>query len=125
MRRSVAPLEAAPREGLREGFDMLCLGFSPSRPYLPCAAIGLHAGTPHMSRNERHVVPHGDDDWAVKAPHVERPSGIFPTQQDAIDRARQILRNDGGGELVIHRPDGSIRDSDTVPPGNDPFPPRG
>ena len=77
-----------------------------------------------MSRNERHVVPHGDD-WAVKAPHADRVSAILPTQQDAIDRARDILRNDGGGELVIHRPDGSIRDSDTVPPGNDPFPPKG
>jgi hypothetical protein len=25
---------------------------------------------------------------------------------------------------VIHRPDGRIRDSDTIPPGRDPFPPR-
>lgn len=78
MRRSVAPLEAAPREGLREGFGMLCLGFSRPRPYLPCAAIGLHCGTPHIFRNERPVVPHGDDDWAVKAPHAEPPSGVFP-----------------------------------------------
>ena len=124
MRRSVVPLEAAGGEEPREGFGMLCLGFFRPRPYLPCAAIGLHAGTPLMSRNERHVVPHGDD-WAVKAPNADRASAVLPTQQDAIDRARDILRNDGGGELVIHRPDGSIRDSDTVPPANDPFPPRG
>lgn len=45
-------------------------------------------------------------------------------QDEATDRARQIVHNTGGGEVVIHRPDGSIRDSDTVPPGDDPFPPR-
>ena len=27
-----------------------------------------------------------------------------------------LLRNQGGGEVRIHRPDGTIRDSDTVPP---------
>ena len=77
-----------------------------------------------MSRNERHVVPRGDG-WAVVKPGPDQSSGLFDTQQEAIDRAREILRNDGGGELVKHRPDGTIRDSDTVPPGNDPFPPRG
>ena len=44
------------------------------------------------------------------------------TQADAIDRARQILTNDGGEELTKSR-DGKIRDSDTGPSGNDPNPP--
>ncbi|MDP3984720.1 MAG: DUF2188 domain-containing protein [Acidimicrobiia bacterium] len=30
----------------------------------------------------------------------------------------------GGGEVTIHGRDGRIRDSDTVPPGHDPNPPR-
>ena len=77
-----------------------------------------------MSRNARHVVPHGDN-WAVVKPGSDRASAIVNTQQQGINRAREILQNDGGGELVIHRPDGSIRDSDTIPPGNDPFPPPG
>ena len=77
-----------------------------------------------MSRNERHVVP-CDDAWAVVKPGSDRASALVDTQQAGIDRAREILQNDGGGELVIHRPDGTIRDSDTVPPGNDPFPPPG
>jgi Uncharacterized protein conserved in bacteria (DUF2188) len=77
-----------------------------------------------MSRNERHVVPNDDGGWDVQKPGAERSSGHFPTQGDAIDRARDIVRNSGGGEVVIHRSDGRIRDSDTVPPGNDPFPPR-
>lgn len=76
-----------------------------------------------MARNERHVVP-DDDGWKVVAPGAERASDRADTQSEAIDRAREIVRNTGGGEVVIHRPDGSIRDSDTVPPGNDPNPPR-
>jgi len=77
-----------------------------------------------MPRNERHVVPRGDG-WAVVKPGADRVSDVTDTQQQGIDRAREILRNDGGGELVIHRPDGTIRDSDTIPPGNDPYPPKG
>lgn len=75
-------------------------------------------------RNERHVTPHPDGGWQASKPGTDRASARTETQVDAIDRARDILSNDGGGEIVIHRPDGSIRDSDTVAPGNDPFPPR-
>ncbi len=76
-----------------------------------------------MPRNERHVV-HDEDGWKVVAPNADRASARTATQAEAIDRAREILANNGGGEIVIHRPDGRIRDSDTVPPGNDPNPPK-
>jgi hypothetical protein len=66
-----------------------------------------------------------DGGWDVKAPGASRASAHLDTQQQAIDRGREILGNDGGGELRIHRPDGRIRDTDTVPPGHDPFPPKG
>lgn len=75
------------------------------------------------TRNERHVAPHPDG-WQVTRPGASRPSTVTGTQAEAIDRARRILGNDGGGEVVIHRPNGRIRDSNTVAPGNDPFPPR-
>ena len=75
------------------------------------------------NRNERHVTPHAEG-WQVKKPGSTRASALAPTQGDAIALARQFLENDGGGELVIHRPDGRIRDSDTVPPAPDPYPPR-
>jgi hypothetical protein len=78
-----------------------------------------------MARNERHVTPHPDGGWQVEAPGAGRASARTDTQADAINRAREILQNDGGGELIIHRPDGSIRDADTIPPAKDPFPPRG
>jgi Uncharacterized protein conserved in bacteria (DUF2188) len=45
-------------------------------------------------------------------------------EAQGIDRAREIVHRSGGGEVVIHRPDGSIGDSDTVSPGQDPDPPR-
>lgn len=77
-----------------------------------------------MSRNERHVVPHPNGGWDVVAPNAGRASAHVDTQADGIDRARQIVGNTGGGEVVIHRPNGQIRDSDTVSPGNDPNPPR-
>ncbi len=73
---------------------------------------------------DRDVVPRPDGTWAVVGPHAERASGVFDRQSDAIDRGRQIVGNAGGGELRIHGVDGRIRDSDTVKPGNDPFPPR-
>ena len=75
--------------------------------------------------NRRFVSPNPDGGWDVKAPNAERPSGHFDTQAEAINRAREILSNDRGGELTIQGQDGRIRDSDTVPPGNDPNPPRG
>lgn len=72
----------------------------------------------------RHVVPNPDGGWDVKAPNADRASSHHGTQADAIDRAREIVANAGGGEVRIHGTDGRIRDSDTVRPGRDPFPPR-
>jgi hypothetical protein len=73
----------------------------------------------------RHVVPNSKGGWDVKAPGAKRASVHTDTQKQATDRAKQIVKNDGGGEVRIHRPDGRIRDSDTVAPGNDPYPPKG
>ena len=75
-------------------------------------------------RNRRHIVPRGKG-WAVVKPGSKRASSLHRTQSSAIRRSRQVLRNSGGGENVIHSRYGKIRDADTVYPGNDPFPPRG
>lgn len=74
--------------------------------------------------NNRHVVPNPEGGWDVKAPKAQRASAHTRTQAEAESRAKEIVRNLGGGEVVTHRPDGRIRDSDTVPPGNDPYPPK-
>ncbi|WP_332107473.1 DUF2188 domain-containing protein [Mycobacterium simiae] len=75
--------------------------------------------------NSREVVPNPDGGWDVKKPGASRASAHYDRQSDAVDRARQILGNDGGGELRIHGQDGKIRASDTIAPGNDPYPPKG
>ncbi len=62
--------------------------------------------------------------WAVKKEGSDRVSGYYNTQAEAEKAAKQFSANSGGGEVRIHGLDGRIRDSDTVPPGNDPFPPR-
>ena len=71
----------------------------------------------------RHVVPHTDG-WAIAKPGGKRPSEVHSRQSDAVGRAKEIVGNAGGGEVRIHGRDGRIRDSDSVRPGNDPFPPR-
>lgn len=76
------------------------------------------------SKSNRHVVPNHDGGWDVRKPGGERASSHHQTQADAERRAREIVRNLGGGEVRTHGRDGRIRDSDTVPKGNDPNPPR-
>ena len=74
--------------------------------------------------NDRYVVrnPHGG--WDVKAAHAQRSSRRTRTQAEAIQHAKDIVRNAGGGEVRIQGTDGRFRDSDTVTPGNDPHPPK-
>ncbi len=74
-------------------------------------------------RNERHVQPNPNGGWDVLKPNADRVSSHYDTQAEAITRAKEIVGRAGGGEVVIHGRDGRIRDSDTVPPGNDPAPP--
>lgn len=70
-----------------------------------------------------HVVRRGKD-WAPLREGAEKASGIYPTQGKAEQAAKEHAGNSGGGEVKIHGRDGKIRDSDTVAPGNDPYPPR-
>lgn len=73
--------------------------------------------------NNRHVVPSSSGGWDIKKPDATRASGHANTQQQAVDRAREIVTNLGGGEVRIHGRNGQIRDTDTVGGGNDPHPP--
>lgn len=74
--------------------------------------------------NRRHVVPGKDGGWDVRKPGSSRASAHADTQKEATARAKEIVGNAGGGEVRIHGRDGKIRNSDTLKPGNDPFPPR-
>lgn len=66
------------------------------------------------------VVPR-DDHWAVVRDNAERASGLFRTQAEAIERAKEIAQGTGT-ELRIQGQDGRWRSVDSY--GNDPFPPR-
>jgi hypothetical protein len=68
----------------------------------------------------QHVVPHNGK-WAVRGARNEKVTSIHNTQKEAIDAARPIAQNQQS-EVVIHRPDGTIRDKDSY--GSDPNPPK-
>jgi hypothetical protein len=69
--------------------------------------------------NNRYVQRRPAGGWEVVAEDHARASAVTRTQAEAIDRAREIVRNAGGGELVIKDRHGLIRDSDTVAPGHE------
>lgn len=62
--------------------------------------------------------------YQVKRDSAKRISGTYNTQREAEKAAKKFAKNTGGGEVRIQRPDGRFRDSDTMPPAKDPFPPR-
>ncbi len=76
-----------------------------------------------MGKNDRYVVKHPDG-WAVRSSGSERASSVHPIQAEAEARAKEIVAGLGGGEVRIQDRQGRWRDSDTVPPGHDPFPSR-
>lgn len=73
-----------------------------------------------MTKKDIHVVPH-DNGWATQKEGASRAGVVTRTQQQAIDRAVEQAKREHV-EVVIHRKDGSIRDSDSY--GNDPNPPK-
>lgn len=71
-----------------------------------------------------HVSKHSDGGWKAQKAGASKASFIADTQREAEAAAKEFSAKSGGGEVRIHGRDGKIRDSDTVAPGNDPFPPR-
>jgi hypothetical protein len=69
-----------------------------------------------MANKEQHVVPSGNE-WGVRGAGNSRLTAIVGTQQEAIDIAQRIAERNHT-EVVIHRPDGRIRDKDSY--GHDP-----
>lgn len=73
-----------------------------------------------MTKRDIHVVPHGDG-WATRKEGAQRVGHTADTQQQAYQQARQQAQREGV-EVVVHRPDGTIRNSNSF--GNDPNPPK-
>jgi hypothetical protein len=55
--------------------------------------------------SEYFVVPHKDG-WAVELPHAERASAVEPTQQKAIERAKEFAPE---GVVHVKQLDGKFR----------------
>ncbi len=73
-----------------------------------------------MGKNQ-HVVPHNGK-WAVRGEGNSRVTSMYETQRQAQSAARRIAIKEKS-EVVIHRPNGLIRDKNSY--GNDPYPPKG
>lgn len=71
-----------------------------------------------------HISKYSEGGWQYKKEGAKRVAGITDTQKKAERAAKRILEKSGGGEVKIHRRDGKIRDSDTVAPALDPYPPK-
>ena len=65
---------------------------------------------------DQHVVKHSEG-WAVRGAGNEKVTKVTRTQQEAIEIAREISRNQES-ELFIHGRNGQIRERDSY--GNDP-----
>lgn len=74
-----------------------------------------------MGKNQ-HVTPHRKGGWQVIGAGNERATVRTRTQGEAIERAREIARNQES-ELLVHGRNGRIREKDSY--GNDNFPPKG
>ena len=74
-----------------------------------------------MSNSNIHTVRH-EGGWANRREHSERVSTVHQTQEQAIDRGREIAEREGV-EHLIHGRDGRIRERNSY--GNDPYPPKG
>jgi hypothetical protein len=69
-----------------------------------------------MSKRSVHVVPHKDG-WAWRRQGNQRVSRVHATKQEAVRDARMAAKS-WQVELVIHKRDGNISDSDSY--GGDP-----
>jgi hypothetical protein len=67
-----------------------------------------------MTKSETHVVPNAQGGWEVVRSGASARDSTHETKKDAIARARHLVVESGGGEIVIHARDGSIQDSDTI-----------
>jgi len=75
-----------------------------------------------MPNKSTHVVPNKEKGgWDIKQSGGLKSSGHFDTKNEAVDRAREISKNQKT-ELTIHNKDGKIAKKDSH--GNDPFPPK-
>lgn len=85
------------------------------------ASDGLQQYATGSAKLAVHVLERKDGKWVVKTAG-KRAHCVVETMNEAVVIGRRMAAN-AATELVVHRPDGSIRSIDTY--GNVPFPPVG
>lgn len=69
---------------------------------------------------DRFVSRRDDGQWANQRVDAGKASSLHTTQGDANAAAREMLKNQGGGELTTQGIHGKIVSKDTISPGKDP-----
>jgi hypothetical protein len=72
----------------------------------------------------RSVYQRRSGDWVNKRNDADRAGSVHQTQKEAWDAAREMLQQEGGGELTVMGIHGVIVSKDTIAPGRDPNPPK-
>jgi hypothetical protein len=75
------------------------------------------------NRKKYHVTPDGEGGWQGKIEGGQRASVKGPTKQDVVDKTKEIAKNTGNSQLIIHDKKGLIQTEYTY--DNDPYPPKG
>lgn len=70
-----------------------------------------------------HVTPGTDGDWKVKEEKASKASSKHETKAEAVERAKDLAKNQVLGQVIIHKQDGTIQTEHTY--GKDPYPPKG
>jgi Uncharacterized protein conserved in bacteria (DUF2188) len=96
------------------------IGFVKSRHGAVSACRNEQKGD-KMSGKNQYVVRNGNG-WGVRGEGNSRLTASFATQAQAIDRGRDIARNQGA-ELRIQGSNGQFREAWSY--GHDPYPPKG
>ena len=71
-----------------------------------------------MGRTQYHVTPNGPGGWHVTLAGSQVPLATVGTQKEAIVMATTLAKGARPSQVVIHRPNGRIREEHTY--GNDP-----
>lgn len=66
-----------------------------------------------MAKNNYWISP-SQEGWKAKREGASKAAGIFERQEEAEACARDILKNNDGGELITQNRHGRIRSKDTI-----------
>jgi hypothetical protein len=68
-----------------------------------------------MTKSKNYWISPTDDGWRARREGADRAAGVFDTQREAENYARNIMEKPGnGGELITQNQEGQIRSKDTI-----------